>query len=236
MRHRLLWWIPTLALCAVFASLGFWQKGRGEQKEAFLVDFARALQAPPHALREALDGTRPLPLPVAGRLDRVDGAPWLMLDNARRGEAVGLRAHALYREPVSGAVVLVDFGWLAFDTGRRLPAIDAPPDLLDAHGLLVAMPGQGLRLGAPPALAPGEAPVLLTRLDLAEIGAAFALAPFDGMLRLDPALPLGFARDLDALPNTLPPEKHYGYALQWFGFAAALFVIALILTFRKPRP
>lgn len=236
MTQRLLWWIPALALCAVFASLGLWQKGRGEQKEAFLADFERALQAAPHPLHEALTERKPLPLPVAGRLERVDGAPWLMLDNARRGDAVGLRAHALYRDADSGAVVLVDFGWLPFDAGRRLPAIDAPPDVLDARGLLVTMPGQGLRLGAPPALGPGESPVLLTTLDLAEIGAAFALTLFDGMLRLDPALPLGFARDLDALPNTLPPEKHYGYALQWFGFAAALFVIALILTFRKPRP
>ena len=44
-----------------------------------------------------------------------------------------------------------------------------------------------------------------------------SLAP--RVLQLDPALPLGYARDLDMLPNTLPPERHLGYAVQWFGLA-----------------
>ena len=55
------------------------------------------------------------------------------------------------------------------------------------------------------------------------------------MLKLDPAIPLGYARDLDVLPNTLPPERHLGYAVQWFGLALAVLVTALVLTFRKPR-
>ena len=53
------------------------------------------------------------------------------------------------------------------------------------------------------------------------------------VLRLSPQAGFGFARDFDALPNTLPPEKHYGYALQWWGLAAATLVVALVLTFRR---
>src|SRR5690606_33526115 len=72
---------------------------------------------------------------------------------------------------------------------------------------------------------------LATSLDLP------TLAP--RILKLDPAQPLpsapAYARDLDILPNTLPPERHLGYAVQWFGLAAAVLVIALVLTFRKPR-
>ena len=55
------------------------------------------------------------------------------------------------------------------------------------------------------------------------------------VLRLDPALPLGYDRDLELLANTLPPEKHRGYALQWFALELAVFVTALILTFRRSR-
>jgi cytochrome oxidase assembly protein ShyY1 len=47
-------------------------------------------------------------------------------------------------------------------------------------------------------------------------------------------LPLGYARDLELLPNTLPPERHRGYALQWFGLAFATFAAALFVTFRPP--
>ena len=42
-------------------------------------------------------------------------------------------------------------------------------------------------------------------------------------------------RDLDILPNTLTPERHLGYAVQWFGLAAAVFVVALVLTLRARR-
>ena len=56
------------------------------------------------------------------------------------------------------------------------------------------------------------------------------------VLRLDPTLPLGYARDLDVLPNTLPPEKHLGYAVQWFALALAVLATALLLTFRKAKP
>ena len=54
------------------------------------------------------------------------------------------------------------------------------------------------------------------------------------MLKLDPTLPIGYARDLDILPNTLPPERHLGYAVQWFGLALTVLATALVLTFRKP--
>ncbi|WP_345775980.1 SURF1 family cytochrome oxidase biogenesis protein, partial [Pseudoxanthomonas taiwanensis] len=60
-----------------------------------------------------------------------------------------------------------------------------------------------------------------------------ALAP--RVLRLDPELPLGYARDLELLPNTLPPQRHLGYAVQWFALAAAALAIALVLTLRRRR-
>ena len=40
-------------------------------------------------------------------------------------------------------------------------------------------------------------------------------------------------RDLDILPNTLPPERHLGYAVQWFGLAIAVLATALVVTVRK---
>ena len=55
------------------------------------------------------------------------------------------------------------------------------------------------------------------------------------VLRLDPALPFGHARDLDLLPNTLPPARHLGYAVQWFAMALAVLVIAAVLQWRTRR-
>ena len=55
------------------------------------------------------------------------------------------------------------------------------------------------------------------------------------VLKLDPALAIGHERDLDVLPNTLPPERHLGYAVQWFALALAVLATALVLTYRRQR-
>ncbi|HRO26599.1 MAG TPA: SURF1 family cytochrome oxidase biogenesis protein, partial [Luteimonas sp.] len=78
--------------------------------------------------------------------------------------------------------------------------------------------------------------VVVTGLDAADLPAALGVGSLPPrVLKLDPDLPLGFDRDLDVLPNTLSPEKHLGYAVQWFGLALAVLVTALVLTFRRPR-
>jgi cytochrome oxidase assembly protein ShyY1 len=67
------------------------------------------------------------------------------------------------------------------------------------------------------------------------VAAAWGLELAPQVLRLDPALPLGHERDLGLLANTLPPEKHRGYALQWFGLSAATLVILIVLSLRRRR-
>ena len=63
------------------------------------------------------------------------------------------------------------------------------------------------------------------------------------VLRLDPARRAGDSgvmlapgqRDLDVLPNTLPPARHLGYAVQWFALALATLVVAGVLTWRRRK-
>ena len=86
---------------------------------------------------------------------------------------------------------------------------------------------------------------LAARMDLPAIAKALnlptGLAP--RVLRLDPARQHDDAgamlapgeRDLDILPNTLTPERHLGYAVQWFGLAITVLVMALVLTLRKKK-
>jgi cytochrome oxidase assembly protein ShyY1 len=112
------------------------------------------------------------------------------------------------------------------------------------RGLLASPPSTGLIHGA--ALAQqGDGRWLASRMDLPEIARALRLptgvAP--RVLRLDPQREHGDAgamlapgeRDLDILPNTLTPERHLGYAVQWFGLALTVLVVALVLTFRTKK-
>ena len=75
----------------------------------------------------------------------------------------------------------------------------------------------------------------MTRVDEKAIFDATRFAPTERVVRLDPELKLGWQRDLDVLPNTLPPERHLGYAVQWWALSLAVFITALVLSIRKPR-
>ena len=229
---RLLGWLLALLLAAGFTALGFWQYGRGGEKSAYLASWNAALSgaAVPLAAAGPLDRVE-RPQRVTGVLQVAAGGRWLLLDNARRGDAVGLRAY-LIAQLSTGRGLLVDYGWLPFDRARGLPELPPLPAQLQAQGLLVPWPGQGIALGEVAWPAAG-APVLLVRLDRERIAAEAGIDLVSGVLRLAPAEQSRFARDLDALPNTLPAEKHYGYALQWWGLAAATLTVAAVLTFRR---
>ena len=72
-------------------------------------------------------------------------------------------------------------------------------------------------------------------MSLDELSEDFKLSLSPRVLRLNPDLKMGYARDLDVLPNTIPPEKHRGYAVQWFGMCLATIIITLILAFRRKK-
>ncbi|MDQ3206858.1 MAG: SURF1 family protein [Pseudomonadota bacterium] len=232
-RNLLVGWTLALLVIALFARLGFWQLDRAEQKRETLM-----------AAAQALEPGRVVSLAAAADAARKDSYDWalgtgrfaptgpLLLDNQQRGGSSGVRAYRVF-EPAQGPALLVDLGWLPLGGARELPEVERPQGDLELRGLLAPPPSAGLAMGAP--MARVEQGWLMTRVESAAIVEALGL---DGplaprVLRLDPALRLGYERDLDVLPNTLTPDKHRGYALQWFGLAIALLVIALVLTFRR---
>ena len=124
--------------------------------------------------------------------------------------------------------------WQAVGGNRAPPRVDVPTGARELRGLLSAPPSPGIRMGE--ALAAQGDIVLAVRLEPAEAAKALGLphlAP--RVLRLDPALPIGYTRDLQLFANTLTPDRHRGYAVQWYGLAVTTLVIALVLTFRRSR-
>lgn len=231
---RVLLWCAVLALVALFLRAGAWQAGRAEEKQARLEQAAAVMERrEPAPLPQALAG-----MPAWVAFEAVfEPQPALRLDQQRRGERVGVQVYRLARL-ADGQRLWVDLGWQPLPADRTVPAEPALPDgALRLAGLLVPPPSAGLAIG--PALTPlpdtGWLALRLTPEALREAAAPRAEGLLEGaVLRLDPALPFGHERDLDLLPNTLTPEKHRGYALQWFGFAAGLLLLSLYLQFRRP--
>ena len=235
--RRLLLWTGAVLLIAGFSALGNWQLQRGVQKERMLAHAASALrerQALPFSTAELRD---PRGYDWVAGHARVQASPVLLLDNQRRGDQVGVRVLGLLR-PREGQPLLADFGWLPLPADRRLPALRLPEGELALAGLLAPPPGAGFPIGpamtTPATPLDGVSTMLLTRVDISLLAKELGTPLGPRVLRLDPGLRVGYARDLEVLPNTLPPERHRGYALQWFGLAFATLCTALFMHFRQP--
>ena len=235
-RNIALLWPLALLVIAAFCALGAWQLGRMQQKQTMLAAVQQVLQqrqAQPLAL--AADVARLHDYDWAGGAGRFVDAPAVLLDNQQRDDRAGVRAYRVFQPADPGAApLLVELGWLPMPGDRRLPEVARPSGEPHVAGLLAPPPSHGIM--APVATMQPDGQLLATGLDAPDLRDQLGqsrLAP--RVLKLDPQSPLGYARDLDILPNTLTPERHLGYAVQWFALALAVLATALLLTFRKPK-
>ena len=224
----------ALLVIALFTWLGFWQLDRMHEKRAML-GAAGAVVQQRHALplSAAADARRSRDYDWSAGSGRFAALPPVLLDNQSRDDRAGVRAYRVF-VPADAPPLLVELGWLPVPGDRRMPPVARPDGEMRIAGLLAPPPSAGIATTIVQPQADGT--LLTIALDLPLLRKALAvptLAP--RVLKLDPAMPLGYARDLDVLPNTLPPERHLGYAVQWFGLALAVLATALVLTFRKPR-
>ena len=230
-------WLLAIAGIALFARLGAWQLERMHAKQAMLDAVSAALeqrQAQPLAV--AADPARSSAYDWAAGSGRFAALPPVVLDNQGREQRPGVRAYRVF-VPAQGTPLLVELGWLPLPGDRTLPTVPLPQGTTQVAGLLSPPPSPGLARA--PAVAQADGTLLAVALRPDALAAQLGLAALSPrVLKLDPAqsLPAGgpaYVRDLDILPNTLPPDRHLGYAVQWFGLALAVLVTALVVTFRK---
>ena len=244
-KNLLVGWLLAVVAMVAFAVAGRWQLGRMHEKEAMLAAAATALaHAEPQPLLLASDPGRIAAYDRAAGMGRIANAT-VWLDNQMRGGRSGVRMYCVVFPDDGVQPVLVDAGWWPLDGRRTLPVFGCPAgDAQKVRGLLAPPPSPGIATGDAMA-ANGDARWLAARLDLPAIADALklstGLAP--RVLRLDPERKTDDAgvmlapgeRDLDILANTLTPDRHLGYAVQWFGLAITVLVVALVLTLRKKR-
>ncbi|TAJ51305.1 MAG: SURF1 family protein [Nevskiaceae bacterium] len=234
LRFRPAWWalLGTLLLGGAMLALGYWQYGRGQTKQQLLDRHAAAAALVPVPL--LADSGKP----AVGEVRRVyiDGVYRsdlsVLLDNQSHHRRPGAHAWTPL-QLADGSLVVVDRGWLPLDVASVPPAPTGPQRL---EGYWRTLPQPGLRLGqAGAACAPGAA--LAPRVnypDLAELRCRFGATTRDGLLELAPELPGGFVREWSpAGVDAIPPQRHYGYAAQWWAFAATLVGLFIKLNLKK---
>jgi len=223
--------VITIALFTLTAGLGAWQLRRaGEKRELFAsYDTAQHWQEPVSISEDmALDYPLFTPLQAHGSFD---DAHQILLDAMQFEGRNGYLVLTPMRRS-DGPALLVNRGWLAADADRkRLPDLSVGSDYRSVKGLLAQLPRPALRLERE--LEQGSAPWPRVALypDREQIESMLGYPVLDFILLQSPDEPDGYLRQWR--PQIMPPERHLGYAVQWFGLALALLVIYLAVNLRR---
>ena len=206
-----------LPLLALLLWLGSWQLERAADKRALL----RAFEVPsgtPLTL-SASSAARQLPRYARVTLSgRYRPQHQFLLDNMTHQGAVGYRVVTPFAT-ADGALVLVDRGWVPLGTSRAaLPPVAVGEDARTVTGRIDELPRAGLTLKA---VATSGWPRVLNYPSAAELEGALGERLHPGLVLLDADAADGYLREWR--PGGFPPERHVGYALQWFALAVTLF-------------
>ncbi|WP_347260817.1 SURF1 family protein [Rudaea sp.] len=233
--------VLTVGGIALFVRLGIWQLDRANEARRLL----DAFDAAPKAAFEEFAAVRAAPpadryphVRVRGRF--VDGRGWLRDEQVRDGK-LGVEAYAAFA--VDGgdashgnvAALLVDRGWIAWshERGTQPPLPALPEGDVELAGVYAPFPGNGIRVGGNALARQSTWPKLTLAIDAQEIAADLGQPLLPRVLLLDADGAAGFVRAWT--PSVMPPERHRGYAIQWFAFAVAAVVIFILLHFKKGR-
>ena len=222
--------VLTLVLLPAMLALGLWQLQRADEKAAIASRWEqRKLQAPvalKHVNVDAAAGLEYLPVTLRGSLlpDR-----YFLLDNRIYRGKFGYEVLGIVRLEGSGKSVLVNRGWIAGDSSRRsLPEVPPVDGLLTIKGHIYVAPGDpylladvGLEPGWPKRIQAIEMDKLRP---LVETLTGQPLFPYP--VRINPDQLVALTVDWKVI--NISPEKHTGYAVQWFTMALALLIFFIL--------
>lgn len=228
-------WLATLIAAAAivaFVSLGRWQWGRGEARQAQWSEFARGTGTTRELGSARLnDIERFQRISVTGRFD---GQHQFLLDNRIQQGRAGYEVLTPFAL-ADGRWLLVDRGWLPASGYRE----QLPDIALESTGeqRIVArvdeLPSAGLAEGRAAPSTDARWPKVTSFPTPAQLNASLGRRLESRILLLDPRSPEGYLRQWQ--PPGLPPARHLGYAIQWWAFALAALVVWIVMGVRRGR-
>ena len=219
--------VLAVLLLGVLLALGVWQVQRMQWKEGLMDGAEAAAGQPPLPLAEALKLENPEFRRVLLTCRGLAAASFVELQSIENGDA-GVRLVSACRPEGVEATLLVDRGFVSAE-------ISARPSVKAADTMPVVITGVLRRAPAPSALTPPPAEGRFYGRDAEAMARALKV--------VGPVSPFTvFATtstnpDWQALKPSAPPaaftNNHLGYALTWFGLAAALIAFYAVLLRRR---
>jgi surfeit locus 1 family protein len=222
----------TALLLAAFVSLGYWQIGRYRDKQAMVESFATGSET---SVELAAQRVAELPRYQHVRVrGTYDPTRQLLLDNMPSAAGrPGYRVLTPLRRPGSDVLLMVDRGWVPLGATREdLPDVSVPSNEREVSGKLDELPAPGLRLGDAAAPDATNWPRVLNFPTRRELETVLGTPVEPRLLLLDAGAADGFEREWRPAMS-FGPERHLGYAIQWFALALTLTVIFVALSLRR---
>jgi surfeit locus 1 family protein len=226
--------LATSLVMAVCLRLAFWQLDRAETKARWQQEQRERAEGEPLGLGEVMALASPgnQPVRVSGRFanDRV-----ILLDNRVLDRIAGY--HVLTPlQTDAGDWVLVNRGWLARGPDRnQLPAVPTIPGHVTVEGFSYQYSDRTFTLADDDLSAPVW-PLRLQKVEIDPLGEVLGveLAPFE--IRVNPNVMLETGQQMPRVWHdaVMGPEKHRGYAVQWFAMALAALLFFIITGLRRP--
>jgi surfeit locus 1 family protein len=222
----------TAVALAGFVCLGWWQIGRAREKQAMIDSFARGTQTSVELARDIAIDELPRYQHVRAEGHYVP-AHQILLDNMPSSAGrPGYRVLTPFRR--EGAdLLLVDRGWVPLGATReQLPPVDVSSGYRAVSGRLDQLPMPGVRVGEPGIPGDTHWPRVLNFPQQRDLEQVLGARVESRIVLLDRAAPDGFER-VWRPALAMGPERHLGYAVQWFALALVSLVIFLALSLRR---
>jgi cytochrome oxidase assembly protein ShyY1 len=220
----------TLIMTPLMLSLGVWQLERADEKAAIASSFEERQRQSPVPVSDLwaqpAAALAYVPVQVSGHYI---ADQYFLLDNQIHNGKFGYQVLNVLRLSNSAGSVLVNRGWIAGDAGRRgLPNVPVIAGPVSVIGQVYVAPGkpyllaeQQLQKGWPKVIQAVE----MDKLEPA-VSTQRAESVFRYPVRIAPGQQGALTTDWQIV--NMSPQKHHGYAVQWFAMAAILVMFYLL--------
>lgn len=217
----------TIATLTLLIGLGCWQMRRAEEKKQLLdAQLQRSKQLPSSWMPGMALPKQYQPLEVSG----VYLPMTLLMDNQHYQHHFGYQVIT----PLilaDNSLLLIDRGWVVGDNSRQqFPHISTPLGKMVLKGQAYFPSAKGFLLG-PPVEQQTSDMMIIERIDTQLFSQLLHKSVYPFIIRLGNKEANGFIREWPVV--SMPPERHYAYALQWFAMALVVFILFIVLNWQK---
>lgn len=231
--------VSILLFVSIFlflSSLGVWQLRRADQKRQWLALHQNSEQKKSINIQNLRDVKR-INYASIELVGHYENHPIIFLDNKMYHHQVGYQVLVPFVPDEGDRLVWVNRGWIPRGKSRNtLPELKLPTGKLSLKGIIHLPEKAGVLLGQNlEKLSSHFWRLQFLQLEILNQHLKQPFYPFEILLILDDAGDAAlWVRDWKPVVS-VTPERHVGYAVQWFGLSAAFLVIFVLVHARRLR-